>query len=52
MRHRYYMGELVERDIGLDMAFDAYRMQFGSYLSCVLAEHKAAIVKAVGRLGG
>jgi hypothetical protein len=51
-RHRYYMSELLTRDIGAGMAFDAYLMQYGSYMSGVLRDYKDLVLEAAGRLVG
>ncbi len=50
LRNRYYMYKLLERDIGLSMAFDAYVKQYGSYMSSMLREYKDLVMQTANRL--
>jgi hypothetical protein len=50
MRNRHFLSELAGRDVGLNLAFDAYVKQFGGFMSDQLARRKADILAEAERL--
>ncbi len=50
MRNRYYLSEMAGRDIGLNMAFDAYLKLFGSYMSEFLQAYREQVNETAKKL--
>ncbi len=50
MRNRYYLSEMAGRDIGMDMAFDAYIKLFGSYMGDFLKNYRGQVAATSQRL--
>jgi len=50
LRNRYYLSEMAGRDVGSDLAFDAYVKLFGSFMADVLQGYKQQVMESAKKL--